>query len=87
MSKELTQREMASMGAKALRQKYSKRQLKTWAAMGGRPVKLSDKDRARLLEMLRAGKTQEECGSEFGVSSRTIGRTLARLRKQGAEVS
>jgi transposase len=59
MSKELTQREMASMGAKALRQKYSKRQLKNWAAMGGRPVKLSEKDRTRLLEMLKAGKSLE----------------------------
>jgi hypothetical protein len=80
MSKELTQREMASMGAKALRKKYSKRQLKAWAAMGGRPFKLSEKDRTRLLEMLKGGKTQEACGREFGVSSRTIGRMLARLK-------
>jgi hypothetical protein len=87
MGKELTQREMASMGAKALREKYSKRQLKTWAAMGGRPVKLSEKDRARLVEMLRAGKTQAECAGEFRVATRTICRTLARLRSQGVEVN
>lgn len=86
MSKELTQREMASMGAKALRRKYGKRQLKAWAAMGGRPVKLTEKDRTRLLEMVKAGKTQGECAGEFGVVTRTIGRALARLRSRGVGV-
>jgi hypothetical protein len=87
MSKELTQREFASMGAKALRQKYSKRQLRAWAGMGGRPLKLTKKDLPRLIEMVKAGRTQAECAGEFGVVTRTIGRALARLRSRGVEVN
>jgi hypothetical protein len=35
----LTIKEFARMGARALRKKYSKRQLRAWAKLGGRPKK------------------------------------------------
>jgi hypothetical protein len=35
----LTIKEFARMGARALRKKYSKRKLRAWAKLGGRPKK------------------------------------------------
>lgn len=80
MAKELTVREMASMGGRARAEKYSKRQLKAWAKLAGRKPKLTDKDWAQLFAMLKAGRTQEECAREFGICTRTIGRAVAKGR-------
>jgi DNA invertase Pin-like site-specific DNA recombinase len=78
MAKELTAREMASMGGRARCEKYSKRQLKAWAKLGGRNPKLGEQEWAELFAMLKAGKTQEECAREFNISTRTIGRAVAK---------
>jgi len=83
MAKELTVREMASMGGRARSAKYRKEQLTAWAKLGGRKPKLTKKDWTRLFATLEAGKTQADCARDFGISTRTIGRALAR-RKAGA---
>jgi DNA invertase Pin-like site-specific DNA recombinase len=80
MEKELTVREMASMGGRARSEKYSKRQIRAWAKLGGRKPKLTEKEWGRLFAMLKAGKTQTECAREFGISTRTIGRAVAKGR-------
>ena len=80
MAKELTVREMASMGGRARAEKYSKRQLKAWAKLAGRKPKLTERRRAQLLSMLNGGKTQAQCAREFGISTRTIGRIVARRK-------
>jgi hypothetical protein len=41
--KTLTIKEVARMGARAQRRKYSKRQLRAWAKLGGRPKKKTGK--------------------------------------------
>jgi hypothetical protein len=82
MTKELTVREMASMGGRARSEKYSKRQLKAWAKLGGRSPKLSEKQRAQLFSMLKGGKTQAQCAREFGISTRTVGRIVAIRREE-----
>jgi hypothetical protein len=78
MARELTVREMASMGGRARAEKYSKRQLREWAKLAGRKPKLTEKQWAQAFRMLQAGKTQGECAREFGISTRTIGRAVAR---------
>jgi hypothetical protein len=85
MGKELTVREMASMGGLARARKYSKRQLRQWAKLAGRKPKLTGKEWTRLFAMLSAGKTQLECAHEFGISTRTIGRAVAKRRAGGAK--
>jgi DNA invertase Pin-like site-specific DNA recombinase len=78
MAKELTAREMASMGGRARSEKYGKRQIQAWGKMGGGRPKLSEQEWAELFAMLKAGKTQEECAREFNISTRTIGRAIAK---------
>jgi DNA invertase Pin-like site-specific DNA recombinase len=80
MAKELTVREMGRMGGKARAAKYSKRQLRAWAKLAGRKPKLNEEEWVRLFAMLKAGKTQEECACEFGISTRTIGRAVAKRK-------
>jgi hypothetical protein len=80
MAKELTVREMASMGGRARARSYSKAQLRVWAEQGGRPVALDRKALARLQELLSAGKSQTECAAILGVSVRTVGRVVARFK-------
>jgi len=80
MAKELTARDMASMGGRARAEKYSKRQLRAWAKLAGRKPKLSAEEWAELFAMLKAGKTQDECAREFNISTRTIGRAVAKGR-------
>jgi DNA-binding CsgD family transcriptional regulator len=82
MAKELTLREMASMGGRARSEKYSKRQLRAWAKLGGRKPKLSEMQRARLFRWLKEGRTQEECARDFDISRRTVGRYLRQLRER-----
>ncbi len=80
MAKELTVREMASMGGRARAKTYSKAQLRAWGKQGGRPASLDGKALARLQKFLGAGKSQAECATILGVSVRTIGRVVARFK-------
>ena len=81
MAKELTVREMASMGGRARAKTYSKAQLRKWGKEGGRPPKVDRKGLARLKGLLAAGKTHAECASLLGVSVRTVGRAVARVKR------
>jgi DNA invertase Pin-like site-specific DNA recombinase len=81
MAKELTQREMASMGGKALAKKYGKRQRRTWGRRGGRPAKLTSKKLERMKQDLAEGHPHNEIAGRFGVSLRTVGRVAAKMRK------
>ena len=78
MAKELTIREVASMGGRARSEKYDKGQLTAWATLGGRKPKLTKKEWKRVFAVLDSGKTHAECAREFGISTRTIGRAVAR---------
>jgi DNA invertase Pin-like site-specific DNA recombinase len=80
MAKELTVRNMASMGGRARAKAYNKAQLRVWGEQGGRPVALERKALARLQKLLSAGKSQAECATILGVSVRTIGRIVARIK-------
>ena len=80
MAKELTVREMASMGGRARAKAHSKAQLRTWGKQGGRPASLDGKALAQLRGLLRAGKSQAECATILGVSVRTVGRVVARFK-------
>ena len=82
MAKELTVREMASMGGRARAKTYSKAQLRAWGKQGGRPASLDGKALAQLRGLLKAGKSEAECARMFGVSVRTIGRLVARLKAE-----
>ena len=55
-------------------------QLRAWGKHGGRLVALDGKALARLRGLMRAGKSQAECAAMFGVSVRTIGRVVARMK-------
>ena len=81
MAKDLTVREMASMGGRARAKAYSKAQLRAWGKQGGRPAKLDQKALTKLQHLLAAGKSHGECAKLFGVSLRTIGRAVARIRR------
>ena len=80
MAKELTVREMASMGGRARAKAYSKAQLRAWGEQGGRPVTLDRKALARLQKLLSAGKSQTERAAILGVSVRTVERVVARFK-------
>jgi transposase len=49
--------------------------------LGGRPVSPDRKALARLEAHLHRGKSQAECAAMFGVSVRTVGRLVARMRR------
>ena len=72
--------EMASMGGLARAKAHSKTQLRKWGKEGGRPVSLDRKALAQLGALLRQGKSQVECAKVLGVSVRTIGRVVARIK-------
>jgi DNA invertase Pin-like site-specific DNA recombinase len=80
MAKELTVREMASRGGRARAKAHSKAQLRKWGKEGGRPVSLDRKALARVQRLLSAGKSQAVCATVLGVSVRTIGRVVARMK-------
>lgn len=86
MAKAWTASEMGHKGGKTRAERFSKRQIAEWGKQGGRPSKLDGEALTRLRELLAKGKSQTQCAEALGVSARTVGRTLARLRKQGAEV-
>ena len=80
MAKELTVREMASMGGRARAKAYNKAQLRAWGEQGGRPASLTRKALTRLEALLTGGKSHAECAKLFGVSVRAIGRAVARMK-------
>ena len=84
MAKELTVREMASMGGRARAKAHRKAELRAWGKLGGRPATLDAKALARLVALLHRGRSQAECAKIFGVSVRTIGRAVAQT-KVGSE--
>ena len=76
----MTVAEMARMEGLARAKAHSKAQLRKWGKEGGRPVSMDRKALARLEALLRQGKSQAECAEVFGVSVRTIGRVVARIK-------
>ncbi len=80
MAKGITASEMGKRGAATRAQRYTTEQIRQWGKMGGRPAKLDRRAIARLRKLLASGKSQAECASVFGVSTRTIGRVLAKTK-------
>jgi hypothetical protein len=81
MSEEpMTVTEMARMGGRARAARYTPEQLAKFSKHAGRPAKLDGRARRRLKALLSANKSQVECAAELGVSTRTIGRAVARMR-------
>jgi len=78
--KPMTVAEMARMGGRARAAKYTRKQLREFAKGAGRPAKLDGGARRRLRHLLAAGKSQAECAPILGVSVRTIGRVVARMK-------
>jgi hypothetical protein len=78
--KPMTVAEMARMGGLARAKAYSKAQLRAWGKQGGRPAVLDQAAITRLQRLLANGKSQAECAKIFGLSVRTIGRAVARMK-------
>jgi hypothetical protein len=78
--KPMTVVEMASMGGRARAAKYSHEEISEFAKDAGRPAKLDGRARRRLRQLLATGRSQAQCALELGVSTRTIGRAVARMR-------
>ena len=76
---------MGRKGGKTRAAKYSKRELRAFAKDAGRKPKLDDREWAAVFAMLKAGKTRVECGRDFGISTRTIGRAIAKRLAGGAK--
>ena len=76
----MTVAEMASMGGRARAARYTREQLREFARDAGRLAKLDRKGLATLKRLLATGTTQAECAAILGVSARTIGRAVARMR-------
>jgi len=81
MAKELTVREMASMGGRARAKARTKAEIRAWGKQGGRPVVLFGKALRQLEALLRRGKSQAECAKVFRVSVRTIGRAVDQMKR------
>ena len=79
----MTVTEMARMGGIARAKAHSKAELRAWGRQSGRPGKLDRRALARLQALLRGGKSQAECASMLGVPARTVGRTVARMKRPG----
>jgi len=78
--KPMTVTEMASKGGRARSARYTREQLREFAKDGGRPAKLDGRALRRLRQLLATGMSQAECAVELGVSIRTVGRAVARMR-------
>jgi hypothetical protein len=78
--KPMTVAEMASMGGRARAARYTREQLRDFAKNAGRPAKLDGKAQRKLRQLLAVGRSQADCAAELGVSPRTIGRAVARMR-------
>jgi hypothetical protein len=80
MAQEWTASDMGRKGGRSRAERFTKRQIVEWGKQGGRPAKLDGKALKRLRELLAKGKSQGECAEALGVSTRTIGRFVARLK-------
>lgn len=80
MAKGITASEMGRRGSAVRAQRYSREQISKWGRMGGRPALLHRRAIAQLRKLLATGKSQAESARVLGVSTRTIGRTVARMR-------
>ena len=80
MAKAWTASEMGHKGGKTRAERFTKRQIVEWGKQGGRPTKMDAEAVERLRGLLAKGKSQAECAKELGVSTRTIGRVVARLK-------
>jgi len=78
--KPMTVVEMARMGGIARAKAHSGAEIRAWGRQGGRPGKLDRKAIARLRKLLASGKSQGECAALLGVSVRSVGRHVARMR-------
>jgi len=76
----MTVAEMARMGGIARAKAHSKAQLRAWGKQGGRPASFDGNAITQLRRLLKAGKSQVECATILGVSVRTIGRVVARMK-------
>jgi hypothetical protein len=77
MAKELTVREMASMGGLARAKARNKAKLQAWRKLGERTALLDSGPLARMVAMLHRWNGQKECGRVYGRSVRTVGRPVA----------
>jgi hypothetical protein len=84
MAQEWTASKMGRKGGKNRAERFSKRQIAEWGKRGGRPTKIDGKALAKLWELLAKGKSQGECADALSVSARTVGRIVARERKQSS---
>ena len=84
--KPMTVVEMARMGGLARAKAHSKAEIRAWGRQGGRPRKLDRKGLARLRKLLASGKSQAECAAVLGVSLRTVGRLIARMKRSVTRV-
>ena len=82
--KQVTASEIGKLGGKARAASHSKRELSEWAKLGGRTAKLDGEALLQIETMLRQGKSQSECAELLGVSVRTIGRAVARMRAENS---
>lgn len=81
MAKGITASEMGKRGGTTRAHRYSKEQISKWGKLGGRPPILDRQAMTRVRRMLANAKTQAECAKALGVSSRTIGRVVAGMKK------
>ena|SRR2546422_741798 len=79
-SGQMTIAEMARMGGRARAERHSKAEIRRWGKQGGRPARLDPRAVSRLARMLAQGGSQAECAAELGVSTRTVGRAVTRMR-------
>lgn len=81
--KPMTVTEFARMGGLARAKAHSKKQIREWGRRGGRPPKFTAPELGKLRKWLAAGKTQAQCAEALGVSTRTAGRAVQKLRAAG----
>lgn len=81
--KPVTVTEMARIAGRARAAKYTREQLAEFSKNAGRPASLDGKAKRKLRALLAAGKNQAECAAALGVSIRTVGRVVARMRAVG----
>jgi hypothetical protein len=82
MAKGITASEMGKRGGTTRAQRYSREQIRKWGRLGGRPTALGRRKVTQLLRLLARGKTQKECSTALGVSTRTVGRIVAQMKAQ-----
>jgi len=80
----MTVTEMARMGGLARAKAHKKAEIRAWGKQGGRPPKLTAKQRERMERMLAAGRPHDEIAKRFEVSLRTVGRVAAMLRNKSS---